>query len=244
LRLFCAMAIVDSHGASTAGNLVSWLALRKQASLELFDGSIFQGWSFGHTESTNGEVCFNTGMVGYPESLTDPSYAGQILVITFPLVGNYGVPGDEEDNLGLSKNFESEKIHVKAVVIADYSYTSSHYTATRTLDAWLKEQRIPGIYGVDTRAITKLIRNHGAMLGKVVVDGSRQADDMDFHDPNTTSLSASVSRKQKQVFEPPARKHMNARLRASLNKARRTLKSQFTYLQWIVESRITSFVTW
>jgi carbamoyl-phosphate synthase small subunit len=144
-------------------------------------------------------------MVGYPESLTDPSYAGQILVITFPLVGNYGVPGDEEDNLGLSKHFESEKIHVKAVVIADYSYTSSHYTATRTLDAWLKEQRIPGIYGVDTRAITKLIRDHGAMLGKVVVEGSRQAEDMEFHDPNTTNLTASVSRKQKQVFEPPPR---------------------------------------
>merc|ERR1719361_1907977 len=108
----------------TPGSLLSWLSSRKRASLELANGDVFEGFSFGHPESTTGEVVFNTGMVGYPESLTDPSYAGQILVITFPLVGNYGVPADERDELGLLKDFESDLIHVKAVVIADYSFTS------------------------------------------------------------------------------------------------------------------------
>lgn len=144
-----------------ASSLISWLSARTEATLELADGSIFKGFSFGHDESTSGEVVFNTGMVGYPESLTDPSYAGQILVITFPLIGNYGVPSEERDVLGLLTHFESEKIHVKGVVISDYSFTSSHYTAQMTLAQWLKRQKIPGIYGVDTRALTKLIRSHG-----------------------------------------------------------------------------------
>merc|ERR1719238_1681673 len=144
------------------------------ATLELADGMTYSGFSFGHPTSVAGEVVFNTGMVGYPESLTDPSYAGQILVITFPLVGNYGVPSDERDELGLLKYFESDKIHLRAVVIQDYSFVSSHHTAKRTLSEWLKEQRIPGIYDVDTRAVTKLIRQSGAVLGRVVIgsDGS------------------------------------------------------------------------
>merc|ERR1719333_198024 len=100
---------------------------------------MFRGWSFGHAGNTSGEVVFNTGMVGYPESLTDPSYAGQILVITFPLIGNYGVPADERDPLNLMKFFESDLIQCRAVVIADYSFTASHYTSTRTLGEWLKQ---------------------------------------------------------------------------------------------------------
>ena len=98
-------------------------------------------------------------MVGYPESLTDPSYSGQILVITYPLVGNYGVPSmDIKDEFGMCKHFESERIQCKAVVIADYSFEASHYLAFKSLSGWLKEQGVPGIYGVDTRALTKLLR--------------------------------------------------------------------------------------
>jgi carbamoyl-phosphate synthase small subunit len=186
-------------------SLISWLAARRPASLELVDGSKFQGWSFGHPCSTSGEVVFNTGMVGYPESLTDPSYAGQILVITFPLVGNYGVPTEAElDTLGLLKNFESSKIHVKAVVVSDYSFTASHYTAKLTLSRWLAQHGIPGIYGVDTRAITKLVREHGAMLGKVVVEGDVSAEEMEFWNPNLVNLAQMVSRTQKETFMPPS----------------------------------------
>jgi len=183
--------------------LPMWLESRTRASLVLSDGSVFQGYSFGHPASTSGEVVFNTGMVGYPESLTDPSYAGQILVITFPLIGNYGVAADERDELGLLRHFESEKIHLKAVVISEYSFVSSHYTANRTLAEWLKQQRIPAIYGVDTRAVTKLIRSHGAILGKIEIDGGAKADSFAFEDPNLVNLSAQVSRTEKQVFVPP-----------------------------------------
>jgi len=182
--------------------LAGWLESRQKATLVLADGNEFQGFSFGYHESTAGEVVFNTGMVGYPESLSDPSYAGQILVITFPLVGNYGVPGEERDSLGLLKYFESDKIYLKAVVISDYSFISSHYTAKKSLGEWLQEQKIPGIYGVDTRAITKLIRQHGSILGKVVVQGSSNST-IPFYDPNLENLSATVSRTQIQVFRPP-----------------------------------------
>merc|ERR1719261_932570 len=163
---------------------MTWLSDRRPASLELADGRVLGGWSFGHPSSTAGEVCFSTGMVGYPESLTDPSYAGQILVITFPLVGNYGVPAEEElDSLGLLKHFESDKIHVKAVVVSDYSFAASHYTAKQTLSQWLHRHHVPGIYGVDTRAITKLLREHGAVLGKLAVEGDVKAKDMEYDDP-------------------------------------------------------------
>jgi carbamoyl-phosphate synthase small subunit len=191
---------VDAQPAA----LISWLSSRTRAVLELADGTCFEGFSFGHPASTTGEVVFNTGMVGYPESLSDPSYAGQILVITFPLVGNYGVPEEETDVFGMLKNFESGKIHVKALVVSDYSFVASHYTAKMTLAQWLKKHRIPGIYGVDTRACTKLIRTHGAILGKIVVDGSVPSQELPFEDPNTTNLVNAVSRKEKQVFSPTA----------------------------------------
>jgi len=143
-------------------------------------------------------------MVGYPESLTDPSYAGQILVITFPLVGNYGVPSEEElDTLGLMQNFESGKVQVRAIVISDYSFTASHYTAKQTLSQWLAQHKIPGIYGVDTRALTKQLREHGTVLGKVAVEGDVAAKDMEFDDPNVGNLAQQVSRTQKESFSPP-----------------------------------------
>lgn len=184
-------------------SLIEVLDARVPASLELQDGSVFHGFSFGLEKSTTGEVVFNTGMVGYPESLTDPSYAGQILVITFPLVGNYGVPAEGRDPLGLLSSFESDQIHVKAVVVSDHSWEGSHYTSRTSLNRWLHQHGIPGIYGVDTRAVTKLIRNHGALLGKVLVQSDATNAALQFEDPNLTNLVASVSRREKETFSPP-----------------------------------------
>ena len=141
--------------------------------LELEDGSAYQGYSFGAPKNIAGELVFQTGMVGYPESVTDPSYRGQILVITFPLVGNYGVPSREtlDELLGdLPAHFESSQIHIAGLITASYSGEDySHYLATSSLGTWLKEQGIPAMYGVDTRALTKRIREKGSMLGRMLL---------------------------------------------------------------------------
>eukprot|EP00434_Breviolum_minutum_P031230 symbB.v1.2.027619.t1/scaffold2810.1/size69760/1 len=197
----------NNDNGSSSHDLLRWLNARRKCNLELLNPSekeamILQGYAFGSPTSVSGEVVFNTGMVAYPESLTDPSYAGQILVITYPLVGNYGIPSDEKDDLGLPKWFESHKIHVKALVILDYSYEPSHYSCVRTLGDWLSSQGIPGIYGVDTRAITKIIRQTGSMLGKLVVQGSTPSAELGIDDPNLKNLAAEVCRKEKEVFVP------------------------------------------
>lgn len=140
--------------------------------LELQDGYVCFGRSFGANKSIAGELVFQTGMVGYPESITDPSYRGQILVITFPLVGNYGVPSREEmDSLlkDVPAHFESSEIHIAGLVVATYAEEEfSHHLATSSLGAWLKEQGVPAITGVDTRALTKRIRDEGSMLGRLL----------------------------------------------------------------------------
>jgi carbamoyl-phosphate synthase/aspartate carbamoyltransferase len=140
--------------------------------LELQDGYVCFGQSFGAEKSIAGELVFQTGMVGYPESVTDPSYRGQILVITFPLVGNYGVPSREEmDSLlkDVPAHFESREIHIAGLVVATYAGEEySHHLATSSLGAWLKEQGVPAITGVDTRALTKRIREEGSMLGRLL----------------------------------------------------------------------------
>jgi carbamoyl-phosphate synthase/aspartate carbamoyltransferase len=142
-------------------------------SLELEDGVVYQGYSFGAQKSVAGELVFQTGMVGYPESITDPSYRGQILVITFPLVGNYGVPSRETmDELlkDLPAHFESSEIHIAGLVTASYAGEDySHFLASSSLGTWLKEQGVPAIYGVDTRALTKRIRTEGSMLGRMLL---------------------------------------------------------------------------
>jgi hypothetical protein len=142
-------------------------------SLELQDGVVYQGYSFGAKKNVAGELVFQTGMVGYPESITDPSYRGQILVITFPLVGNYGVPSRETmDELlkDLPAHFEASEIHIAGLVTASYAGEDySHFLATSSLGTWLKEQGIPAIYGVDTRALTKRIREEGSMLGRMLL---------------------------------------------------------------------------
>ncbi len=164
---------------------------KKKATLILEDGTRFQGFSFGEPRPATGEVVFNTAMTGYPESLTDPSYHGQILVLTFPLVGNYGIPSEAATENGLPLFFESEKIHVRGLVVSDYSFEESHWNAMKTLDAWLKEHGIPAVYGVDTRAVTRMIREKGVMLGKIAVED--QPEPVEFEDPNTENLVAATS---------------------------------------------------
>jgi len=134
----------------------------------LEDGSIFEGIGFGYPAAVAGEVVFNTGMVGYTETLTDPSYRGQILCLTYPLIGNYGVPSmDDTDEFGLPKFFESDKIQVKGLIIHDLSIAASHWSCVKTLDEWLYEQRIPGVYNIDTRELTKKLRVNGVMAGAI-----------------------------------------------------------------------------
>ena len=167
----------------------------KPIRLLLEDGSEFTGKSFGHEGSVAGEVVFNTAMTGYPESLTDPSYKGQLLVLTYPIVGNYGVPRDDSEN-DLYKFFESDQLHISALIISDYSIEYSHWNAERSLGDWLKQHRIPGIYDVDTRRITKLLREKGSMLGKIIFDEKVPED----YDPNHENLVAQVSIKEKKVY--------------------------------------------
>lgn len=133
-------------------------------------------------------------MVGYPESLTDPSYSGQILCVSYPLIGNYGIPSDQKDEYGLCTTFESEKIHVRGLVITDYSEKYSHWDAVKSLDQWLKEEKVPGISGIDTRELTKMLREEGAMLGKIVPEG--HDEDFPYYDPNLENQVDIVSCKE------------------------------------------------
>lgn len=149
--------------------------------LILEDNTRFQGESFGANKRVSGEVVFNTGMVGYVESLTDPSYKGQILVLTYPLVGNYGVPD--------ASFFESARIHASGLVVSEYSQTYSHRSAKRSLSEWLKRERVPAITGVDTRALTKKLREKGTMLGALSFDGKKGT----LYDPDTENQVAKVS---------------------------------------------------
>jgi len=164
----------------------------KPIQLVLENGTIFQGKSFGYESPTAGEVVFSTAMVGYPESLTDPSYAGQILTVTYPLIGNYGVPADIVENK-LSKFYESEIIHVKGLIISDYSFEYSHWNAEKSLSEWLIEQKIPAMYGVDTRELTKLIRESGTLKGKFVFP---DMEEVPFLDTDAINWVAEVSCKE------------------------------------------------
>lgn len=164
------------------------MAAEITAKLILEDGTVFTGKSFGYEGSVSGEVVFNTSMTGYPESLTDPSYAGQILVATYPLIGNYGVPEAVMEN-GLPDYFESDRIQVTALIVSDYSEQYSHWSAKQSLGSWLGTHHIPALYGIDTRELTKTIREKGAMPGKIVFGNN----DPGFHDPNQENLVANVS---------------------------------------------------
>jgi len=143
----------------------------------LDDGSSYSGIGFGYPTDSAGEVVFNTGMVGYTETLTDPSYRGQILCMTYPLIGNYGVPSNKlQDPYGLPKYFESDQIQIKGLLIHNLSIIASHWTCIKTLDQWLYEERIPGIYGIDTRELTKKLRVRGVMAGAMSVSSNLVAE--------------------------------------------------------------------
>ncbi|ORY94701.1 hypothetical protein BCR43DRAFT_525865 [Syncephalastrum racemosum] len=202
------------------------------AALVLQDGTSFQGISFGsEAQSISGELVFQTGMVGYPESLTDPSYRGQILVLTFPLIGNYGAPSRTEmDELlqDIPKYYESNEIHVAGLIVGNYSPDYSHFLAETSLSAWLKENNIPALYGIDTRALTKKIRMQGVLLAKIllpktsdsVIDSAANAlgfstgsadgterwmqdfQDVEWVDPNARNLVAEVSLKEPKLYKP------------------------------------------
>ena len=145
----------------------------QNVTLILNDGSRFHGKSFGYEKPVAGEVVFNTAMTGYPESLTDPSYAGQLMTLTYPLVGNYGVPPFTVEPNGLATFMESEKIHAEAIIVSDYSEEYSHWNAVESLADWLKREQVPGITGIDTRELTKVLREHGVMMGRIVFDNGQ-----------------------------------------------------------------------
>ncbi len=167
----------------------------RDAKLVLENGLEFQAFSFGYESSVAGEIVFNTAMTGYPESLTDPSYKGQILVATYPLIGNYGVPGSGVEN-EMFRFFESDKVQVSALVISDYSGAYSHWNAEKSLGQWLEEQKVPAIFGLDTRALTKILREQGSMLAKIIIG----EEELSWYDPNKDHLVDLVSTKEKIIY--------------------------------------------
>ena len=190
----------DEHGARATPT----------AFLELEDGTRFTGSLFGRVRPTDGEVVFNTGMIGYVESLTDPSYRGQILVLTYPLIGNYGVPPFE---IG-SARFESDAIQVRGLVVADYSEAYGHWEAGQSLGDWLRDQDIVGLTGIDTRELTRTLRNRGTMLGRIVLapvgssgghetGGTAASRAFPVRDPNVSDLVAEVSPGSVEILPAP-----------------------------------------
>jgi carbamoyl-phosphate synthase small subunit len=163
--------------------------------LVLNDGKTFDGFSFGYEGSTAGEVVFNTAMTGYPESLTDPSYKNQILVLTYPLVGNYGVPNENVKDK-MFEFYESEEIQVSGLIISEYSKEYSHWNAEQSLADWLKKYKVPGIFGIDTRELTMHLRENGSQLGKIVFEDQ----EVETYDPNLENQVDKVSIKEKEVY--------------------------------------------
>ena len=187
----------------------------REARLILSDGTVFYGRSFGYDGETVGEVVFNTAMSGYPESLTDPSYAGQILVTTFPLIGNYGVPDTGMGSDGLPLFMESDRIHPKALVVADYSEQYSHWNAKESLASWLKREKIPAITGIDTRRLTKVLREHGVMMGRIVLSGECRVESVEFasaQDYGSVNWVEKVSCKEVITYKPDAAAVANSTL--------------------------------
>jgi carbamoyl-phosphate synthase small subunit len=168
---------------------------RKRARLALEDGTEFEGWSFGSPSGVEGEVVFTTGMSGYPQSLTDPSYFGQILVCTYPMIGNYGVPDDAVDASDIPLHFESSGIRVSGLVVSEVCTFPSHHASVRGLSTWMGSQGIPGIEGIDTRALTIRLRERGVMRGSI-----RVGDDPEPESTASAHAVASVSRRKAAVY--------------------------------------------
>ena len=166
----------------------------RDATLILDDGTQFTGKSFGYEAPAAGEVVFSTAMTGYPESLTDPSYAGQLLTLTYPLIGNYGVPPFTFEPDGLATHMESDKIYASALIVAQYSHTYSHWRAVESLSEWLQREKVPAITGIDTRQLTKILRERGVMMGRIQISGDTQEPQMP--DYNTLNYVSQVSCKE------------------------------------------------
>lgn len=173
----------------------------KSATLVLEDGTHFKGVSFGAEKSVSGEFVFHTGMVGYAESITDPSYCGQVLVFSYPLVGNYGVPPDTTDAQGIPLFFESDKTHVSGIVVSEECELPSHWNSTRTLGEWLKEKGVPAVSGVDTRALIKVIREKGSLAGKIIIEGDDETK-VPPSDIGKRNLVAEVSSRLVRTLKP------------------------------------------
>jgi carbamoyl-phosphate synthase small subunit len=174
----------------------------QEGTLILKNGATFKGYSFGAECNISGECVFQTGMVGYTESLTDPSYRGQILVMTYPLIGNYGIFSEKAvDENGLKKFFESDHIHIAGLIVASYSEDYSHWKAVKSLGEWLREHGVPALYGIDTRSLTKMIRTEGSLLGKIVIVEDALSY-MNFEDPNIINLVEQVSIQIPRTFYP------------------------------------------
>ena len=175
--------------------------MKKKATLILSDGTEFHGYAFGAERPVAGEVVFNTAMTGYPESLTDPSYAGQLMVLTYPLVGNYGVPPFSFEKDGLPTYMESTKIHAEAIIVSDYSEEYSHWNSVESLGDWLKREGVPGITGIDTRALTKKIREHGVMMGKLTIDGAMDNEQLTIDNYGEVNYVDRVSCKEIIIYD-------------------------------------------
>ena len=170
----------------------------KKATLILDDGTRMEGESFGYDGNVAGEVVFNTAMTGYPESLTDPSYAGQLMTLTYPLVGNYGVPSTEAEEEGIATFMESDRIYASGIIVGDYSEEHSHWNAKESLSEWLKREKVPGITGLDTRHLTQILREHGVMTGKIIVEGA--GDEPKEIDYNSINYVDEVSTKEVKTY--------------------------------------------
>jgi len=183
----------------------------RPAILMLKDGRYFQGIGFGATKKVEGEIVFTTITgAGYNETLTDPSYHGQIVVMTHPLVGNYGVPAWEKDEFGIHKYFESDSIKVSGFVVNECCKNPSHYESVKTLNEFLLEEDIPGIEWIDTRAITKILREEGVQVGLLVVYNPGETPNISqlreevkkVQDPNLRHLASEVSTREIKRFIP------------------------------------------
>ncbi len=199
---------------------------RKRAKLILEDGSEFIGYSFGYEKLVSGEIVFNTGMVGYPETLTDPSYKGQILVLTYPLIGNYGVPFKKRED-GVLKYFESDRIHLTGLIVSDYSEMYHHWASEKSLSQWLTEEKIPAISGIDTRALAIKLREKGVMLAKIVFDDQY----IDFYDPDKDNLVKEVSIKEPIVYKKGKKKVVLIDCGTKNNIIRELLKRDITVIR-------------
>ena len=163
--------------------------MKLKATLRLENGMEFHGWSFGCAQSVSGEVVFNTSMAGYPEQLTDPAYSGQILCLTYPLIGNYGVPSEQLMAESLSAKLESDRIHPKGLIVFDYCEDYSNWEAEKGLEQWMNEQGLTGIYGIDTRELTKILRDKGSMKGEIVPEGAAKPEDASKPSPADVSCN-------------------------------------------------------